>query len=329
MMDTKRDEIHIGNVGSDVIGSAISGRGNIIGKEVAYSVSGNVVNLHIESISTQTLQELTNIISQPLQADNSDVELDKARANEAKVNKEETNQVLKDIDQIAKEKGTHIEHIRAGAFQVSRTELILRDAILEGNEHYYRGEYSEAIEHFDSALEIDNKNSKAWINKGLALHSLGKYDEAIRCYDKTLEIDSENAKSWYNKGNALRNLGKHGEAIKSHDKSLEMGRKHLHLYVSNNINKGINFGIIGMYEEAIKCFDSALKIERRDADAWMNKGFALSNLHKYSEAIRCYDMALKIDSKQATTWYNKGNALRALGKNKEAEECFAKARKLA
>ena len=98
MMDTKRDEIHIGNVGSDVIGSAISGRGNIIGKEVAYSVSGNVVNLHIESISTQTLQELTNIISQPLQADNSDVELDKARANEAKVNKEETNQVLKDIE---------------------------------------------------------------------------------------------------------------------------------------------------------------------------------------------------------------------------------------
>src|SRR5918996_3954107 len=51
----------INGTSGDVIGSAISGTGNIIGKEVAYSVSGNVINLHIESISAETLQELKSI----------------------------------------------------------------------------------------------------------------------------------------------------------------------------------------------------------------------------------------------------------------------------
>lgn len=56
----------------DVIGSIVSGMGNIIGKEVAYSVFESVINLHVESISTQTLQEIKNMISQPLQLETKD-----------------------------------------------------------------------------------------------------------------------------------------------------------------------------------------------------------------------------------------------------------------
>ena len=170
-----------------------------------------------------------------------------SNANEAKATKEQTDHVLKDLDRIAKDKGVHIEHIRADDLLVSRTELTSRDAIFGGNAHYYKGEYAKAIQYYDKALEIDGKNVDAWGNKGVTLDSLGKYNEAIQSYDKALEIDREYAKSWYNRGNALRKLGKYDEAIKSHDKALEIGRKHLSLYVSNNINKGINLGILREY----------------------------------------------------------------------------------
>ena len=36
-MDSKRDEIHIGNVGGDVVGVGVSGSGNIIGKNMTVS----------------------------------------------------------------------------------------------------------------------------------------------------------------------------------------------------------------------------------------------------------------------------------------------------
>jgi plasmid maintenance system antidote protein VapI len=36
-MDSKRDEIHIGNVGGDVVGVGVSGSGNIIGKNITIS----------------------------------------------------------------------------------------------------------------------------------------------------------------------------------------------------------------------------------------------------------------------------------------------------
>ena len=48
---------NISGTAGDVIGSAISGTGNIIGKEVAYSVHGNVIHLHVESVSAETLQQ--------------------------------------------------------------------------------------------------------------------------------------------------------------------------------------------------------------------------------------------------------------------------------
>jgi tetratricopeptide (TPR) repeat protein len=216
----------------DVIGSTVSGMGNIIGKEVAYSVHGNVINLHVQSVSAETLQQLENIVSKPIQLETKsfrgeqmreiNTELIDAKINEAKVTKEETNQVLKDIDQISKEKGIHIEQIRVGAVQISRTELTLRDAILEGNEHFYKGEYSKAIESYDKALEINKKDVNAWNNKGSALGNLGRYDEAIECYDKVLEIDGKNVDAWNNKGVTLDKLGKHKYAKKCLDMAKQL-----------------------------------------------------------------------------------------------------------
>ena len=289
---SKRDETRIGNVGGNVSGVGVSGTGNMFGGKVEYSVHGNIINLHVESVSAETLQQLENIMSIPIQLETKsfhdkqtyeiNTELTDAKVDETKATKEETNQVLRDIDQIGRDKGVHIEQVRVGAVQISRTELTLRDAILEGNEHYYKGEYSKAIEYYDKALAIDSKNVDAWINKGSAFDGLGKYDEAIRCVDKALEIDEKYVNAWRVKGVVLYSLGK--------------------------------------YDEAIKCYDKALEIDEKYVDAWNNKGIALYSLGKYDEAIKCYDKALEIDGKYVHAWNNKGNALYGLGRHDEAIE---------
>lgn len=57
------------------------------------------------------------------QIDNINTELTDVKANEAKVTKEAAGQVLKDIDQIGREKRVRIEQIRVEESQVSRNEL--------------------------------------------------------------------------------------------------------------------------------------------------------------------------------------------------------------
>jgi hypothetical protein len=166
----------------DVIGSAISGMGNIIGKEVKYSVSGNVINLHVDSISTQKLQDLYNAILKPSELETKyfyeeliptiKTKLVDERVTETRTAKAEASQVLKAIDQIAGEKGIHVEEIKVGDINVSHRDLMVRDAILEGNELYYAGEYVKAVKSCDKAITIDKKNAAAWYNKGNALHDL-------------------------------------------------------------------------------------------------------------------------------------------------------------
>ena len=48
--------------------------------------------------------------------------------------------------------------------------------------------------------------------------------------------------------------------------------------------------------------------ELKELEAWElgNKGFSLANLGKSQEAIACYDRALEINPKYAEAWYNKG-----------------------
>ena len=92
--------------------------------------------------------------------------------------------------------------------------------IKKGDAFYKQGKYSEAIECYNKALElnpglskdINPKLAEAWNNKGLTFADLGRYYEAIECYNKALKIDPRYAEAWYNKGVALYNLGRYYEA---------------------------------------------------------------------------------------------------------------------
>ena len=51
------------------------------------------------------------------------------------------------------------------------------------------GLYEEAIDAFDTAIEIDPQTAGYWYNKGLALKYLGMYDEALEAFEKAHELD--------------------------------------------------------------------------------------------------------------------------------------------
>lgn len=62
----------------------------------------------------------------------------------------------------------------------------------QGNIKFMEGNYQEAIDCYDQALNLNPSNIDAWISKGNALNSMGFYDDAISCYDRALEMDPDN-----------------------------------------------------------------------------------------------------------------------------------------
>jgi tetratricopeptide (TPR) repeat protein len=116
--------------------------------------------------------------------------------------------ILNESMKIEKKTGIEIKVINVGNLLVSKNELILKEIILLGNEHYYKNEHVVAIKHYDRALEIEPDNVEAWTNKGVVIGNMGKYNEAIECYDRVLEIEPNYVESWNNKRIALTQLEK-------------------------------------------------------------------------------------------------------------------------
>jgi len=124
-----------------------------------------------------------------------------------------------------------------------------------------------------------------------------------------------------NKGGALGNLGRYDEAIDCYDEALDINPR----YADAWNNKGAALGNLGRYDEELACYDEVLDVNPRFAGAWYNKGIALGNLGHTDEALTCYDKALDINPRCAEAWNNKGNVLDNLGRAEEAIDCYDKA----
>ena len=176
-------KVSIHDTTGDIIGTDVTGSGNFIGKEIGYTVQGNVINLHISGgVSNEVLQTLQKMTTVPTQLDSpisgggreySNKEI-KEKQEAVVETKQQINQVLEEVNKIAKKEGKEIQEIKAGDLHISTEELSINEIILKGIEHAYKKEYYDAISWYDKAIEIDPNNVNAWNNKGLALANLGK-----------------------------------------------------------------------------------------------------------------------------------------------------------
>jgi tetratricopeptide (TPR) repeat protein len=267
----------------DVFGAGISGSGNFIGKEVAYTVQGNILNFNISggSISSELVEQFQKMLAVPTQLESQTSPSKRTTKDnvikQEEATKQQIDNVLNELNKIEDKSGTKIQEIKAGDLQISRKELLLKESRLKANIYYYKEEYDEAIKCYDKVLEIDPNDIFALNNKGLALDDLGKHDEAIKCYDKVLEIDPNYAAAvWYNKGLALYHLGNYNEAIKCYDKALEIDPS----YINALINKGNALCYLSNYNEAIKCYDKVLEIDPNHVGVLNNKELALEKIKK-------------------------------------------------
>jgi tetratricopeptide (TPR) repeat protein len=91
------------------------------------------------------------------------------------------------------------------------------------------------------------------------------------------------------------------------------------------LGKGQSLLNVEKPEEALACFDEALELDPRHAEALVKKGAALERLRKLNEAIECYDRAIEADSAMTIAYLYKGGLCNRMERFNEALQCYEQA----
>ena len=82
--------------------------------------------------------------------------------------------------------------------------------------------FSEAIDCYNKALEIDPTDTLLFINKGISLNYLCNTNEAISSFNRALELNPYESTALTHKGIAISKFGAHSEALDYIDKALQI-----------------------------------------------------------------------------------------------------------
>lgn len=165
---------------------------------------------------------------------------------------------------------------------------------------------------------VDARVSRA-VRRAEELATQRDYRGAIAELDRAIALTGERGSEapWYSKGAALVVLGRYEEAMACIDTALRINPRNEVAWV----NKGNALVRTGRLVDALRCYNSAIKVNPRYEVAWNNKGNALARLGKFGDALRCYERALALDRTYRGAWVNKGYVLTKIGDFEGAAEC--------
>jgi tetratricopeptide (TPR) repeat protein len=77
--------------------------------------------------------------------------------------------------------------------------------------------------------------------------------------------------------------------------------------------------------KALECFDEALGLQPKHAEALVKKGGALEKLGRLDEAIACYDRAIEANDGMTIAYLHKGGLFNRMARYDEALQCYEQA----
>jgi tetratricopeptide (TPR) repeat protein len=145
---------------------------------------------------------------------------------------------------------------------------------------------------FESAKYKPDKYD-AWVNRGNAFLALGEYEDAIDSYDKALEYKPDKYDAWVNRGNALfkKDSDSAEEAIQSYKTALKYKPDGFYAY----FNLGTNLGRLKRYEASVFYLGKAIKLKPEKADFWFNRACSYSLMGNVDKAIADLQKAVTLD----------------------------------
>ena len=72
-----------------------------------------------------------------------------------------------------------------GCYKIKSVETL----IILGKSKLEEGDFDVALDLFQQAILLDQKDPDLWNLTGITLRSMGRYSEAVECFNKSLSLD--------------------------------------------------------------------------------------------------------------------------------------------
>ena len=182
------------------------------------------------------------------------------------------------------------------------------------------GEFKDAINTIDIAIDINPRDYRLWNEKGSFLSELNFNAEAIDCFDKSIQIHS-NSYNWSNKAVLYHKCGNLYEALECYDWALF----HDSDDIFSIIGEAKVYMQLGDIEKVEDCFFKASQIDSNDLEYLLEYGKFMLYKREYKKAIKLFDKCLRYDACLEFVWMFKSIAFNELKLYNEANICVQKA----
>ncbi len=168
---------------------------------------------------------------------------------------------------------------------------------------YYK-RYKEMEDYLNKALDIDQRNPKAYYMRGFAYKEMGDTMQAIRNLQLTVDQDPEYYNAYIQLG-LIFHQKKNKLALDYYKNALNINPKS----TEANYNIAMFYQDTKEYEQALDRYKMILEIDNKHKNSYHNIGWIyLEVKNNYSEAIRYFTEAILIDPNFVNALYNRGLA---------------------
>lgn len=154
-----------------------------------------------------------------------------------------------------------------------------------------KGDFDEAIKHYNSAISIKPLDYRPYYNLGLICFERDEFEKSEEYFKSALQLKPDHVKSHYNFGCLMLKQNKLMEAIASFSKALELDPD----YIKAEVNLGIALASAGRDDLAMGHFSRALTLDPDNVDAHINLAVLLLKREDKNEAIRHLEVVLRIN----------------------------------
>jgi tetratricopeptide (TPR) repeat protein len=154
-----------------------------------------------------------------------------------------------------------------------------------------KGLHKEALDSFDSSINLNPDNAEAYMLRGVALVNLVRYDESLTSLYKAIQLKYDLPQSHRLIGQVLINLGRYEESLISLKKAIQLNPD------DNEAHRLIAATLVNLrhYEESLISLEKVIQLYPDDDEFHILRGIAFINLGKYQEALIDIDIAIKLN----------------------------------
>ncbi len=178
-----------------------------------------------------------------------------------------------------------------------------------GNALAARDEVSEAMQHYDRAIELKPDYIDAYNNRAATWNRQGLWDRSIADSTRALELRPELAEAWYNRANARNAQREYQHAIEDATQAVKLRPD----FAAAWNTRGLAYLNRADAALAVADFSRAIELEPGLASAWYNRNLAWSSQGEFAKAVVDCTRALELSPNFAEAYSSRAGSLVNLG----------------